>query len=42
MNDPGFYQRDGAAIVAHNDALAAAQAELDAAYARWSELEESL
>lgn len=41
MNDPGFYQRDGAAIVAHNDALAAAQAELDAAYARWSELEES-
>ncbi len=39
MNEPGFYQRDGAAIVAHSDGLAAAQAELDAAYARWSELE---
>ncbi|HJR73628.1 MAG TPA: ATP-binding cassette domain-containing protein [Luteimonas sp.] len=41
MNEPGFYQRDGAAIVAHNDALAAAQAELDEAYARWSALEDS-
>ncbi|MCL1633433.1 ATP-binding cassette domain-containing protein [Luteimonas sp. SX5] len=40
MNEPGFYQRDGGAIVAHNDVLAAAQAELDAAYARWSELEQ--
>lgn len=39
MNDPGFYQRDGAAIVAHGETLAATQAELDAAYARWSELE---
>jgi ATP-binding cassette subfamily F protein uup len=39
MNEPGFYQRDGAAIVAHNETLAATQAELDAAYARWSDLE---
>lgn len=39
MNDPGFYQRDGAAIVAHGETLAATQAELDAAYLRWSELE---
>lgn len=41
MNEPGFYQRDGAAIVAHNETLSAAQAELDAAYARWAELEAS-
>ena len=40
MNDPGFYQRDGGAIVAHGDTLAATQAELDAAYARWSQLEQ--
>ena len=39
MNDPAFYQRDAAAIAAHNAELAATQAELDAAYARWSELE---
>ncbi len=39
MNDPGFYQQDGAAIVAANEALAAAQATLDAAYARWAELD---
>ncbi|TWI04563.1 ATP-binding cassette subfamily F protein uup [Luteimonas cucumeris] len=39
MNDPGFYQRDSAAIVAHNDMMAAVQAELDAVYARWSQLE---
>jgi ATP-binding cassette subfamily F protein uup len=39
MNDPGFYQQDNAAILRANDALAAAQAELDAAYARWSELD---
>jgi ATP-binding cassette subfamily F protein uup len=39
MNDPLFYQRDGAAITAHNDAVAQAQAELDTAYARWAELE---
>ena len=39
MNDPAFYQRNGAAITAHNAAVAQAQAELDVAYARWSELE---
>jgi len=40
MNDPAFYQRDGAAITAHHAQLAQAQAELDAAYARWTELED--
>jgi ABC transport system ATP-binding/permease protein len=39
INDPAFYQRDSAAITTHNLALAAAQAELDAAYARWAELD---
>jgi ATP-binding cassette subfamily F protein uup len=39
MNEPGFYQRDAAAIGADNAALAQLQAELDAAYARWSALE---
>ncbi|MDQ3057024.1 MAG: ATP-binding cassette domain-containing protein [Pseudomonadota bacterium] len=38
-NDPAFYQRDTAAITAHNTELAKLQLELDAAYARWSELE---
>ncbi len=39
MNDPAFYQQERAAIDAHNHAIALAQAELDAAYVRWSELE---
>ncbi len=39
MNDPAFYQRDGAAIAAHNAEVARVQAELDAAYARWEALE---
>ena len=39
MNDPAFYQRDSGAITAHNAAVADVQAELDAAYARWEELE---
>jgi ATP-binding cassette subfamily F protein uup len=39
MNEPAFYQRDGAAITTHNVAVAQAQAELDIAYTRWSELE---
>jgi ATP-binding cassette subfamily F protein uup len=39
MQEPGFYQQDGARIVAANTELAAAQAELDAAYARWAELD---
>ena len=39
MNEPAFYQRDGAAINAHNAAVAEAQAELEVAYARWEALE---
>ncbi|HEX5421257.1 MAG TPA: ATP-binding cassette domain-containing protein, partial [Gammaproteobacteria bacterium] len=39
MNDPVFYQQDSAAITAANHALAALQSELDAAYARWAELD---
>ena len=37
--EPSFYQRDAAEITAHNAALAQAQADLDAAYARWAELD---
>ena len=39
MNEPAFYQRDAAVVAADTAALARLQAELDAAYARWSELE---
>lgn len=39
MNEPAFYQRDAAGINAHNASLAQTQLELDAAYARWSELD---
>jgi ATP-binding cassette subfamily F protein uup len=39
MNDPAFFQQDNANIVKANEALAALQAELDSAYARWSELD---
>ncbi|MEO5565157.1 MAG: ATP-binding cassette domain-containing protein, partial [Luteimonas sp.] len=39
MNDPAFYQRDPGAITAHGAELAKVQAELDAAYLRWAELE---
>ena len=39
MQEPTFYQQDGAAIVALNNELAALQVELDAAYARWQELD---
>ena len=39
MNDPSFYQQDNAAIQRANDALAKVQAELETAYARWTELE---
>ncbi|RDZ28255.1 ATP-binding cassette domain-containing protein [Lysobacter silvisoli] len=39
MNEPAFYQRDAAAMAAHTAQLAKTQAELDHAYARWSELE---
>jgi ATP-binding cassette subfamily F protein uup len=37
--DPAFYRQGSAAIVAANDALAALQRDLDAAYARWSALD---
>jgi ATP-binding cassette subfamily F protein uup len=39
MTEPAFFQQDSAAIVKANEALVALQAELDAAYARWSELD---
>ncbi len=39
MNDPAFYQRSAADMAAHNAKLAKVQAELDAAYARWEELD---
>jgi len=39
MHDPGFFQREASAIVAHNAQLAEAQAGLDRAYARWMELD---
>jgi ATP-binding cassette subfamily F protein uup len=39
MNASGFFQQDSAMIVAANNTLATLQAELDAAYARWSELD---
>ena len=41
MHAPEFFQRDSAAIIAANDALAQLQQELDAAYARWEALETS-
>ncbi|NCT69183.1 MAG: ATP-binding cassette domain-containing protein [Rhodanobacteraceae bacterium] len=41
MQEPAFYQQDSAAIVATNSELAALQAELDAAYLRWQELDAS-
>ena len=39
MQEPAFYQQDAAAIVASNTTLADLQAELDAAYLRWQELD---
>jgi len=39
MNEPAFFQQSSAAIIQANDALARLQAELDAAYARWAELD---
>ena len=41
MQDAAFYQQGGAAIAAANAEFAALQAELDAAYSRWQELEAS-
>ena len=40
MADPAWYQRDGAAIAADTTTLADAQADLETAYRRWSELED--
>lgn len=39
MSGPAFFQQDSATIVAENEALAGLQAELERAYARWSELD---
>ncbi len=40
MAEPGYFQRDAAAVTADNAALAAAQRQLDDAYARWEALED--
>jgi ATP-binding cassette subfamily F protein uup len=40
MNEPAFFQQDSNAIVELNEALQALQSDLDAAYARWSELDD--
>jgi ABC transport system ATP-binding/permease protein len=39
MNEPAFFRQDAQAIVAANEVMAAVQAELDTAYARWQALE---
>jgi ABC transport system ATP-binding/permease protein len=39
MSDPGFYQREAAAIAADGERLAGLQRELESAYARWEALE---
>ncbi|MGB3392598.1 MAG: ATP-binding cassette domain-containing protein [Stenotrophomonas sp.] len=39
MNDPAFYTRSSAEVTAHTQQLAKVQAELDATYARWEELD---
>ncbi|AMJ55382.1 MULTISPECIES: ATP-binding cassette domain-containing protein [Stenotrophomonas] len=39
MNDPSFYTRSSAEVTAHTQQLTKVQAELDAAYARWQELD---
>jgi len=39
MQEPAFYQQASAAITATNEELAGLQRELDAAYARWQELD---
>jgi ATP-binding cassette subfamily F protein uup len=41
LEDPAFYRQDSAAIVSTNAEMAAKQAELDDAYARWQALEAS-
>lgn len=39
MNEPAFYQRNGAQVTAHTLEMGRVQAELDAAFARWAELD---
>ncbi|MHB1272873.1 MAG: ATP-binding cassette domain-containing protein [Rhodanobacter sp.] len=39
MTHPDFFKQDSAAITTANEAIAKRQAELEAAYARWSELD---
>jgi len=39
MTHPDFFKQDSAAITAANEAIAKLQAELEAAYARWNELD---
>ena len=39
MHDPAFFQRDHAAVAAHNAELAATQTALEQAYAQWEALE---
>lgn len=39
MNEPGYFQRDGEAIVQDQDLLAKTQAELETAFARWEALD---
>jgi ATP-binding cassette subfamily F protein uup len=41
MTQPDYYQRDAALVTVDNIAMASAQAELDAAYLRWEQLEGS-
>ena len=39
MHEPGYYQREATEITADNTAMASFQADLDAAYLRWEQLE---
>jgi ATP-binding cassette subfamily F protein uup len=39
MNDASFFRQGADEIVAANRTMASTQADLDAAYARWQELE---
>ena len=39
MNEPAYFRQSAEAIVGSNEALARTQSDLDAAYARWQELE---
>ncbi len=39
INDPDFYRQENALITAHHAEIEAVQAELDAAFSRWEELE---